>query len=333
MNFLIILTFIIILILIFINGLTDAPNAIATLVGTKVMPFKKAATMSAIFNLIGIFAMCFINTSVADCISSMVDLTNSTLGIVALCTGMSSVIIFALVALNFGIPTSESHGLIAGLTGSAIALSGISSINFNEWKNVIIGLVWSLTGAFILGIIVYFLLNKLIDKLQEKQVEKAQIISACGMSLMHGAQDGLKFIGVLVIFNCLVNNSIIPSTINPIDNILIISICAFVMALGVSVGGHKIVKSIGEDMILLDNSEALCSDIVTIFALLIASLTGLPISTTHAKTVSIISVGKCTKNKMDKQKIFGILKAWIYTFPICGLISYASTMLILKIFM
>ncbi|MBP3502048.1 MAG: inorganic phosphate transporter [Clostridia bacterium] len=108
-----IVTLIIIVLLIFTNGLTDAPNAIATLVGSKVMKFKKAAIISAIFNFVGIIVMSFVNISVADCISSMVNITAGKEGLVSLISAMLSVIIFALIALQFGIPTSETHGLVA----------------------------------------------------------------------------------------------------------------------------------------------------------------------------------------------------------------------------
>lgn len=108
-----ILTVVIIILLIFTNGLTDAPNAIATLVGSKVMKFRKAAIISAIFNFVGIVVMSYINISVADCISSMVNFTAGKEGLVSLIAAMLSVIVFALIALQFGIPTSETHGLIA----------------------------------------------------------------------------------------------------------------------------------------------------------------------------------------------------------------------------
>ena len=108
-----IITVIIIVLLIFTNGLTDAPNAIATLVGSKVMKFRKAAIISAIFNFLGIIVMSLVNISVADCISSMVNITAGKEGLVSLIAAMASVIIFALVAMQFGIPTSETHGLVA----------------------------------------------------------------------------------------------------------------------------------------------------------------------------------------------------------------------------
>ena len=120
--FLQIIIVIIIVLLIFTNGITDAPNAIATIVGSKTMKFRKAAFISAIFNFIGIIVMSFINISVADCISSMVNLNDTKGGMIVLISAMASVILFALIAMQFGIPTSETHGLVAGLTGAAFAL-------------------------------------------------------------------------------------------------------------------------------------------------------------------------------------------------------------------
>ena len=171
-----ILTFIIIIGLILTNAITDAPNAIATLVGTKVMSFKKAANLSAIFNFIGIVVMSFINISVANCISSMVDLSDNKNGIIVLISGMVSVILFALIAMKFGIPTSETHGLIAGLTGATVAIYGWSSVNFSEWKNVFIGLVWSIFGTFFIGYIISKVSEKIILFTKKNNIKKWQIV-------------------------------------------------------------------------------------------------------------------------------------------------------------
>lgn len=322
-----ILTFIIIVILIFTNAITDAPNAIATLVGTKVMSFKKAAGLSAIFNFIGIIVMSFVNISVANCISSMVDLNDSKNGMIVLLSGMIAVILFALVALKFGIPTSETHGLIAGLTGAAVAIYGWQSVSWKEWRNVLIGLGWSIIGTLLLGYLVTKIWKK-IKNLKSENIEKWQIVGCCGMSFMHGAQDGQKFIGILILFFGLINNSYIPSQINPLNYVGIIIYTAFIMAMGVSIGGKKIVENIGSEIVELDNKQALMSDITTVFALFIASMTGMPVSTTHAKTMSIVAVGKQEKSKVDKSKVLSICKAWFWNFPISGLIGYALALLI-----
>ncbi len=268
-----IIILLVITILIFTNALTDAPNAIATLVGTKVMKFKSAALLSAVFNLIGIICMSFINFSVANCMSSMVNINDGNSGYIVLLSAIVSVIIFALIALMFGIPTSETHALVAGLTGSAIAIYGIKSVNLYEWKSVIIGLVWSVIGTYFISIIITKILNKYLMKMVDKKIKIAQIISTCGMSFMHGAQDGQKFIGLLIMFICLLRKTNIPDIVNPQNYLSIILFTAFIMFIGCSIGGKKIVQNIGRDMATLDIHEGLLSDISTVFTLLIASLT------------------------------------------------------------
>ena len=124
-----VISFLIILMLTFINGLTDATNAISTLVGTKVMSYRKACMLSALFDMIGIFVMYYINSSVVDCISKIAVMPEGRLGLTSLSVGMFSAIIFSSIAMFFGIPTSESHGLIAGITGAAIAIGGFKVIN------------------------------------------------------------------------------------------------------------------------------------------------------------------------------------------------------------
>ena len=311
-----IFTFIIIIILIFTNAITDAPNAIATLVGTKVLPFKKAAYLSAIFNFIGIVVMSFINIAVANCISSMVDLSDKQNGMIVLISGMIAVIIFALAAMKFGIPTSETHGLIAGLTGSAVAIYGWNSVSLYEWKNVLIGLIWSIFGTLIVGFLVVKLFEKIIHINQNENTKQWQIIGCCGMSF------------ILIIFFSLIQNTPIPNIINPLDYVGIILYTAFIMAMGVAIGGKKIVDNIGTEMVELNNKQALMSDITTIVTLFIASMTGIPVSTTHAKTMSIIAIGKNENSKIDQTKVFSICKAWFWNFPISGAIGYILAILI-----
>lgn len=324
------LVLIIITILILTNAITDAPNAIATLVGTKVMEFKKAARLSAVFNLIGIIVMSFINFSVADCISSIVNINDGIYGYTVLISAMISVIIFALVALLFGIPTSETHALTAGLTGAAIAIYGVNGVNFSEWTNIMIGLIWSILGTLVISMIITKIFRKFIQKFSENKIKSAQIISTCGMSFMHGAQDGQKFIGILIIFMCLLNKTQIPDIVNPVNYIFIIIFTAIVMAIGVSIGGKKIVQNIGTNMVSLNIQEGLFSDITTVVTLFVASLMGLPVSTTHAKTVSIIGVGKCSGSKFNTKKVIDICKAWIFTFPICGVLAYVLAYTIIE---
>ena len=135
---------------IFVNGWTDAPNAIATCVTTRCMPARAAILMSAAFNFLGVLIMTHFNASVANTISHIVDFGgNSTMALACLCAALFSIVVYGATASRFGIPTSQSHSLIAGLTGAAIALGGASSVNVHEWMKVIYGLALSMAWALL----------------------------------------------------------------------------------------------------------------------------------------------------------------------------------------
>ena len=134
---------------IFVNGWTDAPNAIATCITTRCMRPRPAILLSAAFNFLGVLVMTRINSSVASTISNMVDFGGDTHeALIALCAALFSIVVYSVVASMFGIPTSESHSLIAGLSGAAIAIqNGVGGINMSEWVKVLYGLVASLALA------------------------------------------------------------------------------------------------------------------------------------------------------------------------------------------
>ena len=120
---------------IFVNGWTDAPNAIATCIGTRSMGVRSAIITSAIFNFLGVLIMTHLNSAVASTISNMVDFGGNTHeALIALCAALFSIVVYSVTASFFGIPTSESHSLIAGLTGAAIAIqNAVGGVNMDEW--------------------------------------------------------------------------------------------------------------------------------------------------------------------------------------------------------
>lgn len=322
------LTGFIIILLIFTNAITDASNAISTVVGTKVMDFRKAAYLSAVFNLVGIIVMCFINFSVAENIATIISFENGKIGIISLLSAMMSVIIFALVSMKSGIPTSETHGLIAGLAGSCIALGSFQNINLEEWKKIAIGLLWSILGTYLFCKFIKLVFGKRINKINTRKIKNLQIFSCIGLSFLHGAQDGLKFIGVFIIYLCGVKNIDIANHLGILENIWVIIFVSSIMSIGVGFGGKKIVENIGENITELSNFDAILTDISTIISLFIASILGIPVSTSHCKTISIISVG----TNINKLVVKNIVKAWILTFPICIIISYIISKTILFIY-
>lgn len=322
---------------IFVNGWTDAPNAIATCVTTRCMNVRSAIIMSAFFNFLGVFVMTQINSSVASTISNMVDFGgNSSEALIALCAVLFSIVVYSVGASYFGIPTSESHSLIAGLSGAAIAIqSGIGGINMNEWAKVLYGLILSLALGWISGWVICKLVTLICREMDRRKTNRffkgAQIFGAASMSFMHGAQDGQKFIGVLflgVAFSS--GQSSVEGAVIPVWLMLL---CSIVMALGTSVGGEKIIKSVGMDMVKLEKYQGFSADLSAALCLLYSSLSGIPVSTTHTKTSAIMGVGAA---KRLSSVNFGVVKdmvlTWIFTFPGCGLISFIMAKLFIAIF-
>ena len=174
---------------IFVNGWTDAPNAIATCITTRCMSTRSAIWMSAIFNFLGVFVMTQINSSVASTISNMVDFGGNTReALIALCAALFSIVVYSVGASYFGIPTSESHSLIAGLSGAAIAIqNGIGGINMDEWAKVLYGLVLSLILGFATGWVVCKVVSLVCYRMDRRKTNRffrgAQIFGAAAMSL------------------------------------------------------------------------------------------------------------------------------------------------------
>ena len=142
------------------------------------------------------------------------------------------------------------------------------------------------------------------------------------MSFSHGAQDGLKFIGIFHMYMKLVTNNVMVE-----NDTLIMIICALTMGLGTAIGGKRIVTTVGEKMIKLSNNNALCSDFSTVITLILANLFGMPVSTTHVKTISI-AVFPGNKGKLNKNKFVEIALAWGLTFPICFIIAFVIMKLV-----
>ena len=317
---------------IFVNGWTDAPNAIATCISTRCMRVRPAILLSAGFNFLGVLVMTRINSSVASTISNMVDFGgNTNEALIALCAALFSIVVYSVTASWFGIPTSESHSLIAGLTGAAIAINnGLGGVNGAEWVKVLYGLVMSLLLGFGSGWLICKLLTWVCAGLDRRKANGffryAQIFGAAAMSFMHGAQDGQKFIGVLFLGVAFCNGqSSVSGVVIPVWLMLL---CSTVMGLGTSVGGEKIIKSVGMDMVRLEKYQGFAADRSAAFCLLLSSLFGIPVSTTHTKTSAIMGVGAVKRlSAINYGVVKDMMLTWVFTFPGCGLISFAMAKL------
>ena len=323
---------------ILVNGWTDAPNAIATAISTRAIKPKHAILMAAAFNFLGVFVMTIINKSVAMTISNMVDFgTDIRASSIALSGALASIVIWATAAWYFGIPTSESHALIAGLTGAAVAYyNSFQGVNGAEWIKVIFGLVLSTVGGFGLG----WGITKLIETIFQHQdrrktnvfFKNAQVGSAAAMAFMHGAQDGQKFIGVFLIGMALANGQTVSGAMDITIGLMLF--CSIIMSLGTSIGGYRIIKAVGMDMVKLEVHQGFSADLAAALALLVASLwNGLPVSTTHTKTTAIMGVGASKRiSSVNWGVVRDMVLAWVLTFPGCGLLGYVVTRILIGVF-
>lgn len=322
---------------IFVNGWTDAPNAIATAVTTRSINIRPAIIMSAVFNFLGVLLMTMINSSVASTISNMVDFgTDTQMALVALCAALFSIVVYSVGASIFGIPTSESHSLIAGLTGAALAVQGgLDGVNGQEWIKVIYGLVLSLALGFALGWGICRALTIICANMDRRRTNKAfkyaQIFGAAAMSFMHGAQDGQKFIGVLLLGVAFCNGQ--PDLVNAAIPIWLMMLCSITMGVGTSVGGEKIIKSVGMDMVKLETFQGFSADLAGAACILLSTLTGIPVSTTHTKTSAIMGVGAVKRlSAINFSVVKDMMLTWVFTFPGCGLISFVMAKVFMMVF-
>ncbi len=322
---------------ILVNGWTDAPNAIATCVSTRSIGVRKAIIMAAICNFFGVLVMTAVNSSVAMTICNMVDFGNNAHeALIALCAAMAGIVIWATVAWYFGIPTSESHALIAGLTGAAVAIHGsFEGVNWSEWCKVLWGLLLSTILGFGLG----FGLSKLVTAIFSGRnrvkcdsfFTKSQVVGGATMAFMHGAQDGQKFMAVFLLGSALAGGQ---TTVTEFSVPLwLMILCSVVMSLGTSIGGYRIIKSVGMDMVKLKPYQGFTADLAGAVCLLLSSLTGIPVSTTHTKTTAIMGVGASKRlRNVNWSLVKDLILTWVCTFPGCGVLGFLMAKLFLWIF-
>ncbi len=318
-----------------VNGWTDAPNAIATCVSTRAIGVRKAIVMAAFFNFFGVLVMTLINSKVAATIYNMVDFGNdSEAALIALCAAMAAIVIWATAAWYFGIPTSESHALIAGISGAAIAVQGgIDGIQGKEWIKVLYGIVLSTVLGFLLGFIsskitVAVFRNKNRMKC-ERFFSRGQVAGGAAMAFMHGAQDGQKFMAIFLLGAALVEGNSTGS-FEGTPPIWLMVLVSLVMGLGTSIGGYRIIKSVGMDMVKMKPYQGFAADFAATGCLLLSSLTGIPVSTTHTKTTAIMGVGAARRiSNVNWSILKDLVLTWVFTFPGCGLLGFIMARLFL----
>lgn len=310
-----------------VSGATDAPNAIATAVSTRCMKPNTAIALAAVFNFVGLVGMTYISTSVANTMFTMVDFSGDThAALLALCAAMVGAIAWGFLCWFLGIPASKSHSLIAGITGGAIAMNGWAGVVVGPWMRVIYGMVFSLAAGFILAWIVVRIVEWFFSFFDRRKTQKgfqvAQNICAIFLSFLHGGQDGQKFmsialLGIMLSFG-------IEDTSNVEFPFWLMILCSVAISVGTAIGGKRIIKSVAMDMVKLEQYQGVSASVSTIITLFVASVTGMPVSTSHASTSAIMGVGAAKNPRKVKWSIVkNMVFAWVLTFPCCGLIGWA----------
>ncbi len=325
---------------ILVNGWTDAPNAIAACVTTRAIHPRLAILMAAVFNFLGVFLMTMLAPAVADTITKMVNFGDDTnAALIALSAAMFAIVTWAVLAWKFGIPTSESHALIAGITGSAIAMhGGFAGVNGSQWLKVLYGIGVSLVLGFGLAFLITKLIHRTCRDVDYRKANrwfgKGSVAAAAGTAFMHGAQDGQKFMGIFLLGMALSDgNTTFSLGEGVIPPLWLMILCSLIMAAGTMMGGMKIIKSVGMDMVKMEKYQGFAADVSATVGLLACSALGMPVSTTHAKTMSIMGVGAAKSwRSLNLNVVKEMVLTWVLTFPGCGLIGFLMTKLFIYIF-
>ncbi len=308
----------------FINGFHDTANSIATSVSTRVLSPRQAIFMAAILN----FAGAIFSTGVAKTISD--GIINVTMPQFVIMAVILSAIIWDLITWYLGIPTSSSHALIGSLVGASITY--YMAFNHVNWQGVmnkvVIPLLTSPLIGFFLGYMLMKLLNKLLAKASPRFVDKwfskFQIFSAALMSFEHGRNDAQKSMGIITM--ALISANWLPKGSNVPWEVMIM--CAVAMAMGTSIGGWKIIKTMGVNMIRLQPINGFAAETAAAAVIEIMTLNNAPVSTTHVISSAIMGVGASKRKSAVRWALAkNIVWTWVITIPAAAIIGGIITLL------
>jgi PiT family inorganic phosphate transporter len=301
----------------FINGFHDTANAIATSVSTRVLSPKVAVTMAAILNMAGALS----GTAVAKTVGAgLVEAASITQ--VTVVSALLSAIIWDLITWYFALPTSSSHAILSSIVGASIATAGTGVIIQKGVYKVLIGLIFSPIVGIILGFLLMLFLMWLFRRSSPSLVGKLfgrlQIVSAAYMAFSHGNNDAQKTMGIITM--ALVSYYKLANFHVPL---WVIVLCASAMACGTAVGGWRVIKTLGVRLVHLRPINGFAAETSAATVIEIASRIGLPLSTTHVISSTIMGVGASKRLSAVRWGIGGnIVLAWILTLPACALLAW-----------
>lgn len=309
----------------FINGFHDTANAIATAVSTKALTPRRAIMIASLMNFIGAVAFTGVAKTIAKDIVNLDAIPN---GAVVILAALVSAIAWNLITWYFGIPSSSSHALIGSLAGAAIAAAGTASINFKGFISIIESLILSPILAFGVGYIVFTIIKQIFKNLNlsktNRRFRRLQAVTAAIQAFAHGTNDAQKSMGIITM--ALVSNGFDKSGNIPL---WVQVCCATAMALGTSIGGWRIIKTVGTQIMKIKPVNGVAADLSSALVIFGASKFGLPVSTTHVISSSIMGVGSAYRVKAVKWNTGKrMIITWFITLPIAASISAVIFMLI-----
>ena len=326
----------------FINGFHDSANAIATIVGTRVLSPVAAVIWAATFNFAAVFLG---STAVAKAVSSGFVVQEIVTPSV-ICAGLLGAITWNLITWYAGIPSSSSHAIIGGFSGAAVGKAGFGALLWGrKWIEtlsfIVISPVLGMTIGFVLMILVYNLFQKASPRRVDKVFRPGQLISSAAMGIAHGSNDAQKTIGIIV--GLLVASKARFAGQTGIGSFLYVEsadhipawvkLCAFTcISLGTLFGGWRIVHTMGSRITKLRPVSGFCAETGAAIAILSASALGIPVSTTHTITGSIVGVGATNRLSAVRWGIARrIVWAWVLTIPAAGTIAAVSYLILARL--
>jgi PiT family inorganic phosphate transporter len=307
----------------FINGFHDTANAIATSVSTRVLSPKLAVAMAATLNMVGALS----GTAVAKTVGSGLVASAGVTQLTVL-SALLSAVLWDLITWYFGLPTSSSHAVLSSLVGAAVATAGVGVIIEKGVIKILLGLFLSPLAGLIFGFLIMLLLIRIFKNVAPSRVTKTfnklQVVSAAYMAYSHGSNDAQKTMGIITM--ALVSYYNLPSFHVPL---WVIFLCASAMATGTALGGWRIIKTLGVRLVNLRPINGFAAEAAAGTIIEVASRIGLPLSTTHVISSTIMGVGASRRLSAVRWGVGGnIVVAWVVTLPACAALAWVISKLL-----
>ncbi len=318
------------------SGSVEASSATVGCIASRALSRKAATLLSALSNFAGVVIMAIFRPAVAQTLFGMASFTGERSQVLtSLCCALFVAVLWSLCASLAGIPTSEGHALISAVSGSALAVNmSLDVFCTDEWLSVLVGLLISTLPLVAFSSLLYLVFSLTFSTADRRDgiryFKRVQILGSLSGSFLHGAQDSQKFLGIYLFGLSLMGYPISQSDFH--IPLLLSLLCAFFMSIGCLIGGRRIVKKIGCNMLVPNALEGSTADTAASAFLGVCSFFGIPISRTHAKISALIGVALSGNGKFKLPPALELFSAWIITFPVCAASSFLLTLLAKSLF-